>query len=65
MDARRPPRWFKSSYSGGSGTECVEVAVTEHKVLVRDSKGSARDQLAVAPRTWSGFVASIGDIPRP
>ncbi|GGV31589.1 hypothetical protein GCM10010277_15390 [Streptomyces longisporoflavus] len=65
MDARRPLHWFKSSYSGGSGTECVEVAVTGHNVLVRDSKGSARDQLAVTPRTWSEFVASIGDIPRP
>lgn len=65
MDARRPLRWFKSSYSGGSGTECVEVAVTEHTVLVRDSKCSAHDRLGVKPHTWAEFVASIRDIPRP
>ncbi|MFG2496718.1 DUF397 domain-containing protein [Streptomyces sp. NPDC048441] len=64
MDARRL-YWFKSSYSGGSGTECVEVATTEHRVLVRDSKRATQDRLAVEPRTWAGFIASIRDIPSP
>ena len=64
MDARRPLHWFKSSYSGGSGTECVEVAVAQHEVRVRDSKRSNHDQLAVEPRSWAGFVAFIRDIPR-
>ncbi|MFF1710739.1 DUF397 domain-containing protein [Streptomyces sp. NPDC058268] len=65
MDARRSLHWFKSSYSGGSGTECVEVAVSEHKILVRDSKRTTQDRLAVEPNTWAGFVASIRAIPRP
>ncbi|MGW6059856.1 DUF397 domain-containing protein [Streptomyces sp. NPDC055189] len=65
MDARRSPHWFKSSYSGGSGTECVEVALGEHKVLVRDSKRTTPDRLTVQPNTWAEFVASIEDIPRP
>ncbi|MFD0627071.1 DUF397 domain-containing protein [Streptomyces sanglieri] len=30
--------WFKSSYSGGSGTECVEVADLASVIGVRDSK---------------------------
>ncbi|TDB89683.1 DUF397 domain-containing protein [Actinomadura sp. 7K534] len=31
-------QWRKSSYSGGSGGECVEIAATEDGVMVRDSK---------------------------
>jgi hypothetical protein len=31
-------QWRKSSYSGGSGGECVEVAAVAGRVLVRDSK---------------------------
>lgn len=30
--------WFKSSYSGSGGDNCVEVAAQPHAVLVRDSK---------------------------
>lgn len=32
------PQWRKSSYSGGSGGECVEIAAAEEGVMVRDSK---------------------------
>ncbi|MGI5416651.1 DUF397 domain-containing protein [Actinomadura luteofluorescens] len=31
-------RWRKSSYSGGTGGECVELAVVSSGVLLRDSK---------------------------
>jgi YD repeat-containing protein len=31
-------RWRKSSYSGGSGGECVEVAAVRKGLLIRDSK---------------------------
>ncbi|HEX6341259.1 DUF397 domain-containing protein [Umezawaea sp.] len=30
--------WRKSSYSGGNGGECVELAFAEHVIGVRDSK---------------------------
>lgn len=30
--------WFKSSYSGSQGDSCVEVALTEQAICVRDSK---------------------------
>ena len=30
--------WFKSSYSSGSGGDCVEIADAGTAVLVRDSK---------------------------
>ncbi|MFD5013907.1 DUF397 domain-containing protein [Streptomyces chartreusis] len=48
--------WFKSSYSTGSGGECVEVAIRPGRVHVRDSKDTTRATLAVEPTAWSAFV---------
>ncbi|MFF4309788.1 DUF397 domain-containing protein [Streptomyces sp. NPDC001507] len=39
--------WFKSSYSGGSGDDCVEVALSWHKSTY--SSGSQGDCVEVAP----------------
>ncbi|MGW2894249.1 DUF397 domain-containing protein [Streptomyces sp. NPDC001212] len=49
--------WFKSSYSGGSGTECVEAAFVPSGVLVRDSKQPGHPHLTVSVRAWTRFVA--------
>ncbi|MCF0087274.1 MULTISPECIES: DUF397 domain-containing protein [Streptomyces] len=49
--------WFRSSYSTGSGGECVEVAATPTRIHVRDSKDTTRTALAVHPATWTQFVA--------
>ncbi len=48
--------WFKSSYSGSSGDDCVEVAVTERAVHVRDSKDVTRPSFAVGREGWGQFV---------
>ncbi|MGW4023868.1 DUF397 domain-containing protein [Streptomyces sp. NPDC005009] len=48
--------WFKSSYSGSSGDDCVEVAVTEQAIHVRDSKDVARPSFAVGREGWGQFV---------
>ncbi|MFE5005485.1 DUF397 domain-containing protein [Streptomyces sp. NPDC056696] len=48
--------WFKSSYSGTQGDSCVEVAVTEQAVHVRDSKDMARPHFAVGRDGWARFV---------
>ncbi|MGW3950490.1 DUF397 domain-containing protein [Streptomyces sp. NPDC004752] len=48
--------WFKSSYSTGSGGECIEVAISPHIVHVRDSKDIARCGLAVDAEAWTAFV---------
>ncbi|MFE7813130.1 DUF397 domain-containing protein [Streptomyces sp. NPDC057433] len=48
--------WFKSSYSGSSGDDCVEVAVTEQVIHVRDSKDVARRSFAVGREGWAHFV---------
>ncbi|KUN93214.1 DUF397 domain-containing protein [Streptomyces caeruleatus] len=43
--------WFKSSYSGGSGDDCVEVALAWHKSSY--SSGSQGDcvEVATCPHT--------------
>ncbi|MBM9509463.1 DUF397 domain-containing protein [Actinacidiphila acididurans] len=48
--------WFKSSYSGSQGDDCVEVAVTEGAVHVRDSKDKEGPHLTVDRDTWTHFV---------
>ncbi|MFD5773890.1 DUF397 domain-containing protein [Streptomyces fungicidicus] len=48
--------WFKSSYSGSSGDDCVEVAVTERTVHVRDSKDVSRLPFIVGREGWAHFV---------
>lgn len=50
------PAWFKSSYSGSQGDSCVEVAIAEHAVHVRDSKDVTRPAFAVDREGWGRFV---------
>jgi hypothetical protein len=52
--------WFKSSYSGSQGDDCVEVAVTEQIICVRDSKDVTRPHFAVGREEWSRFVGFAG-----
>lgn len=52
--------WRKSTRSGGSGGECVEVADNLAGVVgVRDSKDVAGPVLAFAPVAWSAFVGTV------
>lgn len=46
MISTTPLAWFKSSYSGGSGDSCVEVAMEWHKSSY--SSGSGDDCVEVA-----------------
>ncbi len=48
--------WFKSSHSGTSGGECVEVAVTPGTVHVRDSKDQRGPVLSFTADEWAAFV---------
>ncbi|MEU7160559.1 DUF397 domain-containing protein [Streptomyces chrestomyceticus] len=51
--------WFKSSYSDGTGNNCVEVANLTIQIGVRDSKVKHGPALRVRPATWSAFVEFI------
>jgi hypothetical protein len=58
MDASTP-RWFTSSFSGGNGNGCVEVAfLPDGTVGVRDTKDRTRPALSVSPAAWADFVAA-------
>ncbi|MFE3857990.1 DUF397 domain-containing protein [Streptomyces griseorubiginosus] len=51
--------WFKSSYSGGNTTECVEAARVAAGVLIRDSKNPERPHLAVSAFAWVRFLSAV------
>lgn len=50
-------QWIKSSFSGNSGN-CVEVAITESVVGIRDSKDPDGSVLVVTREEWRGFMES-------
>jgi hypothetical protein len=50
--------WRKSSYSGASGNNCVEVA-TADRVLVRDTTDRAGFTLSLPPSAWGAFVGRV------
>ncbi|MEU3190258.1 DUF397 domain-containing protein [Streptomyces sp. NPDC006992] len=51
--------WFKSSYSGSDGGNCVEVAQAPAAVYVRDSKDRRGPVLSVPPAQWASFVGQL------
>jgi len=51
--------WKKSSRSNGNGgNNCVEVAILDTAVAVRDSKNPTGPALIFNPSDWSEFVHS-------
>ncbi|MFD4759301.1 DUF397 domain-containing protein [Streptomyces sp. NPDC058439] len=43
--------WFKSSYSGSSGDDCVEVAMSWHKSTYSSGSGDDCVEVATCPTT--------------
>lgn len=50
-------KWFKSSYSGSNGGNCIEVATTPSTIHVRDSKVPDGPVLDLAPASWAALTA--------
>ncbi|MER5493363.1 DUF397 domain-containing protein [Streptomyces sp. LE64] len=51
--------WVKSSHSTGNGA-CIEVkSPLAHTINVRDSKVAGGPALALAPESWTSFVAGV------
>ncbi|WP_406421315.1 DUF397 domain-containing protein [Streptomyces sp. NBC_00873] len=53
--------WFKSSYSGDQGGDCIEVATCPHTVHVRDSKDLTVPALTLSPAAWTAFLGYAGE----
>jgi hypothetical protein len=55
--------WFKSSFCGSGGGSCVEVAVVEDTVAMRDSKDPSGPALIFTLPQWRAFVlgARVGE----
>jgi Domain of unknown function (DUF397) len=57
--------WHRSSYSGGNGGQCVEVARNlPAVVVVRDSKARQEGTLIFSRTAWAGFITSLKDGPQ-
>ncbi|OOC55902.1 MULTISPECIES: DUF397 domain-containing protein [Nocardiopsis] len=56
MSHHRP--WHKSSYSGGSGAECVEVAEGD-TVFVRDTQNRELGHIEYSPAEWTSFLHDL------
>lgn len=52
--------WVKSTYSGGSGDNCVEVAaLPEGGCGIRDSKDATGPVLGFTADEWRAFVRGV------
>ncbi|MEU1551894.1 DUF397 domain-containing protein [Streptomyces scabiei] len=61
MPIRSEHQWFKSSYSGGSGTECVEAAFVRDGCAVRDSQNPSDRRLTFSSHAWANFLRALRD----
>jgi Domain of unknown function (DUF397) len=52
-------RWFTSSFSGGNGAGCVEVAFRPGTVAVRDTKDRAQAAHRYPAARWAEFLAGV------
>lgn len=51
--------WRKSSYSGGTGGDCVELARGEQGLLARDSKSPHGGTLWIADAGAAAFLSAV------
>ena len=58
MEGPNAVTWRKSSYSGGNGGQCVEVAAPG-AVLVRDTTNRDGGTLAFSAGAWKAFAGRI------
>lgn len=52
-------RWRKSSFSGGGGSNCLEVTDAGRTIAVRDSKDALGPVLVFGQHAWRQFAAKV------
>ena len=52
-------RWFTSSFSGGNGDTCVEVAFLPGAVAVRDTKDRTLPPHRYTAARWAEFLTGL------
>ncbi|RFU42769.1 DUF397 domain-containing protein [Actinomadura logoneensis] len=55
-------RWRKSSWSGSTDSDCVEVAPVSRFIALRDSKAPDSGALFVTPTAWRALLHSVGHL---
>ncbi|MFJ3326498.1 DUF397 domain-containing protein [Streptomyces griseus] len=59
-----PLAWFKSSYSGGDGDSCIEVALEWHKSSYSSAEGDSCVEVATCPSTVHVRDSKIEESPQ-
>lgn len=54
-----PVEWRTSSFSGGGGNNCVELAVGEVRARLRDSKAPHSGELIFSPARFNAFMRHL------
>jgi hypothetical protein len=57
--------WRKSTFSGGNGSDCVEVGGSAPAIVVRDTKDRAGAVLTFGADAWRRFAATTRDADKP
>ncbi|MCY0921365.1 MULTISPECIES: DUF397 domain-containing protein [Streptomyces] len=58
MSATDPINWQKSSFSGGGGENCVEVALHEGEIVMRESDEPG-STIKTSREKMSAFIAGV------
>ncbi|MEU6822785.1 DUF397 domain-containing protein [Streptomyces atriruber] len=58
MSATLPINWQKSSFSGGGGENCVEVALHEGAIVMRESDEPG-SMITTSPAKLAAFIAGV------
>ncbi|MET9966057.1 DUF397 domain-containing protein [Streptomyces sp. NPDC006356] len=51
--------WYKSSYSGGTNDDCLEVARGHATIPVRDSKATTGPAVLFSTDGWRSFIGAV------